>query len=322
MKRPILDRRSFLIGTGSALVGLGAGIPGEKVKIGIGASLGGVRPFQDNDPWNQDISRVAVDPKSDQLLKSIGLDKPLHSDFGTVYEGRPVGFGYVVVAGSQPRVPVRFDAYPDESDPGPYPIPPDAPIEGGVKAPAGDDRHVLVIDRDAWKLYELHSAFREGDGWRCGSGAIFDLANNTNRPFGWTSADAAGLPIFPGLVRYDEVVEVGAIRHALRFTCSKIRRAYVAPAKHWVNSLTDPAFPPMGMRVRLKKSFNLGGFPPQARTVLQAMKTYGMILADVGADWFVSGSHDMRWDVEDIGTLRRVKGRDLEVVKMGRVSTG
>jgi hypothetical protein len=256
------------------------------------------------------------------MIKSIGLEKPLHPDFGTIYENRPVGFGYIVVPGSQPRVPVRFDAYPEESDPGPYPIPPDAPIEGGINAPVGGDRHVLVIDRDAWKLYELHAAYRDASGWRCGSGAIFDLANNTNRPFGWTSADAAGLPIFPGLVRYDEVVGAGAIHHALRFTCAKIRRAYVPPARHWVNQLTNPNLPPMGIRVRLKKDFNLGGFPPQARTVLEALKRYGMILADVGADWFISGSHDMRWDVEDIGTLRRVKGRDLEVVKMGQVSTG
>ena len=317
-----LGRRQFCLGLATTLVGFGAGLPGSKVQLGIGASLGGTRPFQDNDPWNQNISEAAVDPRSNLLLKSIGLDKPLHPDFGTVYQGRPVGFGYVVVPGSQPRVPVRFEAYPEESDQGPYPIPLDAPIEGGEGAPAGDDRHVLVIDRDAWKLYEIHSSFREGDGWRCGSGAIFDLANNTNRPFGWTSADAAGLPIFPGLVRYDEAAEAGAIRHALRFTCARVRRGYVTPARHWANRLTDPNLPPFGMRVRLKRGFDLGGFPPQARTVLQALKTYGMILADIGADWFISGSHDMRWDVEDVGTLRRVKGRDLEVVKMGQISTG
>jgi len=247
--------------------------------------------------------------------------KPLHADFGTIYEGRPLGIPYMIVPGTQPRVPVRF-SYADESDPGPYPIPPDAPIEGGAGAPEGTDRHVLVIDRDAWKLYEMHDAWREGPGWRAGSGAIFDLANNTSRPFGWTSADAAGLPIFPGLVRHDEAVEAGVIRHALRFTCSKVRRAYVAPARHWVNRLTNPNLPPLGMRVRLKKGFRTAGFPPTARVILDALKTYGMILADVGGDWFVTGTHDMRWDDDALGSLRRVKGGDLEVVKMGPVVAG
>ena len=321
MIRPLFDRRTFFLGMASTLAALGAGLPGEKVKLGIGASLGGTRPFPDDDPWNQDISRAPADPNSAVLIKNIGADKPLHSDFGTIYQDRPVGFGYVVVPGTQPRVLVRFEAYPGESDLGPYPIPPDAPIEGGINAPPGDDRHVLVIDRDAWKLYEIHSAFREKDGWRCGSGAIFDLANNTNRPFGWTSADAAGLPIFPGLVRYDEAVEAGQIRHALRFTLSKIRGAYVPPARHLSTRYADPRLPPMGMRLRLRRDFSIGGFPPQARVILQALKTYGMFLADVGADFFVSGTHDMRWDVEDVGTLRRVKGRDLEVVKMGQIST-
>ncbi len=321
MNRPNLDRRSFCLGAASLLAGLGADAPGAKARLGIGASLGGARPFPDADPWNQDISRAPVDPNSSLLIKSIGLDKPLHADFGTIYEGRPLGIPYMIVPGTQPRVPVRF-SYADESDPGPYPIPPDAPIEGGAGAPEGTDRHVLVIDRDAWKLYEMHDAWREGPGWRAGSGAIFDLANNTSRPFGWTSADAAGLPIFPGLVRHDEAVEAGVIRHALRFTCSKVRRAYVAPARHWVNRLTNPNLPPLGMRVRLKKGFRTAGFPPTARVILDALKTYGMILADVGGDWFVTGTHDMRWDDDALGSLRRVKGGDLEVVKMGPVVAG
>jgi len=319
-----LNRRSFCLSAAAILSGLGSGPLsfGDRVKLGVGASLGGVRPFPDADPWNLDISRVPVDPKSDVLIKNIGLEKSLHADFGTVYDNRPIGIPYVVVPGTQPRVTIRFDKYGNESDPGPYPIPLDAPVEGGPNAPVGADRHVLVIDRDAWKLYELHEAFREGDGWQAASGAIFDLANNTNRPFEWTSADAAGLPIFPGLVRYDEVVDLGAIRHALRFTCAKVRRAYVAPARHWVNRVTDPNFPPLGMRVRLKKDFKTVGFPPQVRVVLEALKVFGMILADVGSDWYISGTHDMRWDDDALGSFRKVKGRDLEVVKMGQIVTG
>ena len=324
MDRRRLDRRTFCLGSAAILSGLGSArsSPQQRVGLGVGASLNGVRPFLDADPWNQEISRLPVDPKSDVLIKSIGLDKSLHADFGTIYENRPIGMGYVVVPGDQPRVPIRFDSVPHESDPGPYPVPLDAPIEGGPNAPVGSDRHVIVIDRDAWKLYELYAAFREGNGWRAGSGAIFDLASNTNRPFEWTSADAAGLPVFPGLTRYDEVVQAGAIRHALRFTCNKVRRAYVAPARHWVNRLTDPKLPPLGMRVRLKRNFDTSGFPPQARVVLEALKVYGMILADVGSDWYISGAHDMRWDDDALGTFRKVKGRDFEVVRMGKIVTG
>ncbi len=323
MDRPDLDRRTFCLGSVAILAGIGAAPPPapSRVSLGVGASLQGVRPFPDADPWNEPVAGLPVDPRSDLLIRGIGLDQPLHADFGTIYGNRPIGLSYVVVPGDQPRVPVRFDAYPEESDQGPYPIPLDAPIEGGPNAAVGGDRHVLIIDRDAWKLYELFAASREGNGWRAASGAIFDLANSTNRPFGWTSADAAGLPIFPGLARHDEVVQAGTIPHALRFTCRKVRRAYVAPARHWASPSTDPNLPPMGMRVRLKRNFDVSGFPPQARVVLEGLKTYGMILADIGGDWFVSGAHDLRWDDDALGTLRRVKGRDLEVVKMGPIAT-
>ena len=314
-----IDRRAFCVGATTAALGLAAGPPG--VKLGPGAELGGARPMPASDPWNQDVSRSAVDPRSDILIKSIGLDKGLHPDFGSVYDGRPIGIPYVVVPGTQPRVPVRFETA-HESDPGPYPIPPDAPIEGGPNPPEGGDRHVLVLDRDAWKLYELFAAFREGNGWRAGSGAIFDLTRNTTRPAGWTSADAAGLPIFPGLVRHDEAVGAGVIRHALRFTCPRVRRAYVAPARHWVHNLADPDLPLMGMRVRLKKAFDVSKFPPVARVVLEALKAHGMLLADIGGPWFISGAPDSRWDDDALSSLRRVKGRDLEVVKMGRIVTG
>ncbi len=227
---------------------------------------------------------------------------------------------YVVVPGTQPKVPVKF-AYSDESDPGPYPIPRDAPIEGGEKSQG--DRHVLVVDRDNRMLYELFAARRPsgGKGWEAGSGAIFDLNSNRLRPAGWTSADAAGLPIFPGLVRYDEVVGLGAVRHAFRFTVMRSRRAYVHPARHFASRLTETDLPPMGMRVRLKASYDARKFPPQARVVLEALKSHGMILADNGGDWFVSGAPDPRWDDEDLATLKRVKIRDFEVVAMGTLVT-
>lgn len=330
--RYTIDRRSFgfevVEGVAAALcLGMTAAAGAEPktgkqargVGLGPGASLGGLRPFPDHDPWNQDISRLPVDPKSDTLIQSIGLDKPLHPDFGTSYNGVPNGIPYIVVPGTQPRVPVQF-TYADESDPGPYPIPPDAPIEGGPNGPG--DRHVLVIDRDRWKLYELFSGTPRGNGWVAGSGAIFDLASNTSRPDGWTSADAAGLPVFPGLVRYDEVIGQRAIRHALRFTCARTRRAYVPPARHFASTNRDPKLPPMGIRVRLKAAYDITRFPPAARVILTALKTYGMLLADNGSDWYLSGAPDPRWDDDELGTLKRIKGHDLEVVRMGPLTTG
>jgi len=259
-----------------------------------------------------------VDPNSDVLIASIGADANLHPDFGADYNGGPFGIPYLVVDGSVPAVPVSF-AYANESDPGPYPIPPDAPIEGG---PSGSgDRHVLVIERDRWLLFELFSAYPAGEGWQAGSGAIFDLTTNTQRPAGWTSADAAGLPIFPGLVRYDEVVEQAEIRHAIRFTARYTRRAYVAPARHFASSDTSSARPPMGMRVRLKAGVDMSGYPASARVVLQALKTYGMILADNGSNWFISGAPDARWNDAELNTLKRIRGSDFEVVAMGPVIT-
>jgi hypothetical protein len=279
----------------------------------MGASLRGKQAFPLDNAWNRDISREPVDPSSDRLIASIGPDLSLHPDFGTVWQGAPWGIPYVVVAGPQPRVPVRFE-YADESDPGPYPIPPNPPIEGGPKATG--DRHILMIDRDNWKLYELFSAYPEGDGWRAGSGAIFDLSSNKLRPEGWTSADAAGLPVFAGLVRYDEVMERKAIPHALRFTVTRSRRAYVPPARHWASRSKDPSLPPMGMRVRLKAGYDISAFPPPARVILTALKKYGMIVADNGGNWFLSGAPDPRWPDAQIDTLKRVKGRDFEVVQM------
>jgi hypothetical protein len=287
--------------------------------LGPNADLNGRRPFPAANAWNTRIDTAAVDPRSSTLIASIGTRDHLHADFGADWDGGPFGIPYVVVSGSQARVPVSFE-YADESDPGPYPVPRTAPIEGG--ADSDGDRHVLVVDRDNWKLYELYAAYPKNGGrrWTAGSGAVFNLTKGTTRPAGWTSADAAGLPIFPGLVRYDEV-SAGVIKHALRFTVSRTRRGYVAPARHFASSNTSTALPPMGMRVRLKASFRISGYPKQARVVLQAMKTYGMIVADNGSDWYVSGAPDKRWDDEALNTLKRVPGSAFEVVKMGKVTT-
>lgn len=278
-----------------------------------GGSLQGRRPFPSDNPWNTDVSKAPVDPNSSTLIASCGLHN-LHQDFGTTYDGAPNGIPYVVVYDGQPTVPVSFD-YADESDPGPYPIPPNAPIEGG--SGSDGDRHVLVVDLSAWKLYELFDAHPQNGGtsWHAGSGAVFDLNSNALRPAGWTSADAAGLPIFPGLVRYDEVVEQHAINHAIRFTCPRTRKAYVSPARHFASGDTSSALPPMGMRVRLRASFDTTGFSPNVRVVLRAMMKYGMLLADNGSGWFFSGAPDSRWNEDELATFSRVPSSAFEVVK-------
>jgi hypothetical protein len=293
--------------------------PAATPDLGIGASLHGQRPFPNDNPWNQDISTMPVDANSSNLIASIGLSTGLHPDFGTVYNGAPNGIPYVVVAGTQTLAPINFTAYGDESDAGPYPIPANAPIEGGPSSTG--DRHVLVINRDNWKLYELARAFPLNGGatWNADCGAIFDLNSNASRPAGWTSADAAGLPVFPGLVRYDEVIEQSLIAHALRFTVQHSRRGYVYPARHFASSNTSVNLPPMGMRVRLKASFDISGFSPAMQVILRAMKTYGLILADNGSNWYISGAPDPRWNDGELATLSRVKGSDFEVVQMGTV---
>lgn len=313
-----MNTKRILALTLIGVAGLAMAAPAQKKPdLGVNASLNGRRPFPADNPWNTPIDRQPVDPNSDALIASIGHTR-LHPDFGANLDGRPYGIPYIVVAGNTPKVPVSFE-YKDESDPGPYPIPKNAPIEGGPQSDG--DRHVLVVDRDNWKLYELFSAFPQGKGWKAGSGAIFDLNGNKMRPAGWTSADAAGLPVFPGLVRYDEAVQQKAIEHAIRFTVRVSRRAYVHPARHWASSRKDANLPPMGMRVRLKANYDISKFPPTAQVVLKALKKYGMILADNGGNWFMSGAPDPRWPDSEIETLKRVNGRDLEVVKMGRIVT-
>jgi len=289
--------------------------PGSPV---VGGDLMGRRFFPADNAWNKDISGEPIDPNSNNLIASIGLNTGLHPDFGTVWEGAPIGIPYVLVSGNQSKSYVEFD-YADESDIGPYPIPPNPPIEGGTNGEG--DRHILMLDTDNWKLYELYAAYPTSRGWRAGSGAIFDLNSNALRPKGWTSADAAGLPILPGLVRYDEVMLRGEITHALRFTVQRSRRAYTHPARHFASSNTDPNLPPMGMRVRLKASFDISAYPAPVQVILRALKKYGMIVADNGSNWFVSGVPDSRWDDNVLRAIKNVKGRDFEVVKMGEIVT-
>lgn len=267
---------------------------------------GGLRScdlFPDTNVWNRRVDALPVAANSSTMVASVGASEDLHPDFGeTLAYGIPIN----VVTTATPKRPVTFD-YDDESDPGPYPIPTSPRIEGG------SDRHVLMWDIDACRLYELFAAEFNGSRWTAGSGAIWDLDSNALRPDGWTSADAAGLPILPGLVRYEEVSS-GAIEHAIRFTAPVTRSAHVYPARHHAGAGPSVSLPPMGLRVRLKASFDVSGFGPQARVILVAMQRYGMILADNGSPWFFSGSSDVRWDDDQLNQLKSLRGSDFEVV--------
>ena len=290
----------------AAVVGLAAAAPAQAPP-----RLAGCAVFPASNPWNQRVDKLPVAADSAAIVASIGRDAPLHADFGSgLWQGAPIGIPYDVVTRATPRSRVVFD-YADESDRGPYPIP------AGVHVEGGGDRHALLVDRSACRLYELYALRRESGRWHAGSGAIWSLRSNRLRPAGWTSADAAGLPILPGLARYDEVAR-GAIRHALRFTAPRTRRAYVWPARHFASDSTDPRLPPMGLRLRLKASFDVRSFPRQARIVLVALKRYGMLLADNGSSWYVSGASDRRWSNDQLHTLARVHGSDFEVVKPAR----
>jgi hypothetical protein len=278
-----------------------------------GPTLAGCPVLPPDNIWNTPVDTLPVDTRSALYINTIGANTGLHPDFGSgLYQGGPIGIPYVVVPGDQALADITF-RYDDESDPGPYPIPPDAPIEGGPESRG--DRHVLVLDRDHCVLYEVFSAYPQEDGsWRAGSGAIFDLQSNDLRPETWTSADAAGLPILPGLVRYDEVA-AGEIRHAVRFTVPRTRRAYIWPARHYASIRTEEQYPPMGQRFRLKASFDISGFSPEVQVILRALKKYGMILADNGSPWFISGVPDEHWNNERLVTeFRRVHGSDFEAV--------
>lgn len=306
-----LTAGSLLLFLVSAIVASGNELP----RSSIPSNPAGCPLFPANNVWNIAVDTLPVDANSDAYIATIGPDAYVHADFGSGEwppgSGSPIGIPYVEVPGSQPLVPVTFD-YDDESDPGPYPIPTDAPIEGGPNSDG--DRHVLVLERDNCLLYELYNAWPQPDGsWQAGSGAKFNLRSNVLRPAGWTSADAAGLPILAGLVRYDEV-QSGEIRHALRFTAPQTRQKYIWPARHYASNLTGPQYPPMGQRFRLRADFDESGFSPEVQVILRALKKYGMFLADNGSAWYISGVPDERWNNDHLHELHQVHGSDFEAV--------
>jgi hypothetical protein len=289
----------------------------------VAQTIDGCPVFPADNPWNLDISGYPVHEMSETWISKINEGQSaarqrLHPDWGSP---REYGIPFMVVDNSTPKVEIVYTDYGDESDPGPMPIPPNAMVEGGDDATG--DRHVLIINKDECKLYELFNAHKHqsGNGWNASSGAIFDLTINDHHPDGWTSADAAGLPIFPGLVRYDEV-KAGEIKHALRFTVPKTRRAYIHPARHYASQLTDAAYMPMGVRFRLKADFDISGFSNDAKVILTALKKYGMMLADNGSNWFITGATDPRWDDDAIGQLKQVPSTAFEAVNTGKIKFG
>ena len=290
------------------------------MSLGPLASLNGFVPFPSSNLWNTDISNAPVDPNSANFINYIGANVTLHPDFGSgLYGGQSIGIPYQVEAATQAKVPVKITEYPDNSDPGPMPIPANALIEG-YPHPGGGDRHVLVLDQGGCWLYELYYAGMKNGVWYAGSSAIWDMTINAQRPYTWTSADAAGLPIFAGLVRYDEVA-AGAINHAVRFTVPTTQEAFTPPASHWASSVTDSNAPPMGMRMRLKASFDISGFSPANQVILKALQKYGMILADYGSAIYIAGAPDSRWNNDDLGALKSITASSFDVVLMDAVYT-
>jgi hypothetical protein len=314
--------RRSLPALGAAILLVGAALaPGAASSSGLSASParaplgpheGSCPIYPSSNPLNQDISHAPLDPNSGRYLAAIGPGLHLHADFGS---NPSYGIPYAIVGPRQPKVPIRFSEFGEESNPGPYPIPPGAPVEG-----AGEegDRHVLVLQKGSCRLYELYAARHSGAGWEAGSGAVFNLRSNALRPEGWTSADAAGLPIFPLLVRYPEV-HAGQIDHALRVTVERTQRGYIHPATHFASSSSDPSLPPMGLRLRLKASFPLAGYHGEAVVVLRALKRYGLIVADNGSSWYITGAPDPRWNDEDLNQLKSVPGAAFEAVRTGPI---
>jgi hypothetical protein len=291
------------------------------MSLGQGVSLNGFLPFPSSNAWNQDISGAPVDPNSNAIINFIGPTVPVHPDFGSgLYNGSSMGIPYVVVGTGQNLVLINFTAYGDESDPGPIPVPASAPIEG-YPNPGTGDRHVLVLDNNDCWLYELYSSYPQADGsWNAGSAAVWDLLNYNMRPWTWTSADAAGLPIFAGLVRYDEVA-TGQVKHAFRFTLQSSRAAFVPPATHWASNSTNANAAPMGMRMRLKASFDISSYSATNQVILKALKQYGMIMADNGSSMYISGAPDDRWSNDDLHLLSNLSASDFEVIVMNSLYT-
>ena len=284
---------------------------GPRPANGSPTSLGRCSLMPRSSYWYANVSTLATHANSSAYIASIGATSGLKADFGSgLWDGGPIGIPYVVVPAGQPKVPIAFD-YADESEPGPYPIPADAPIEGGAQSTG--DRHVLVVDQTDCHLYETWSSTPDGAGWHAGSGAVFDLTSNALRPDGWTSADAAGLPILPGLVRYDEVA-AGHIDHAIRITVPRTQKTYVWPARHQASSRTDTNLPPMGLWLRLRADFDTSGFPHEAQVILEALKQHGAIIADNGSAWYMSGAPDERWNNDALATLHRVPGSAFEAL--------
>jgi hypothetical protein len=290
-------------------------LPGAQAAPGGPPRVGGCAVFPADNAWNRDISQAPVHPRSSRIitrLQAIGGDS-LHPDFG---ENPRYGIPFDIVPADQPEVRIRYQAYGDESDKGPFPVPPDARVEGGRRSDG--DRHVLVLRRETCELFELYRAFLRPDGsWEADSGARWDLSSNERRPLGWTSADAAGLPILPGLVRYSEVA-AGEVRHAIRVTFEQTRAAYIFPATHFASQSTSRDLPPMGMRFRLKASYDIGGLSPQARVIARAMQRYGLIVADNGSNWFFQGAPSPGWDDEQLNELKEIPGTAFEVVWTGK----
>lgn len=291
------------------------------ISLGQEASLNGFIPFPPDNLWNTNISSMSVDPNSANYINYIGSTATLHPDFGAgLYAGQSIGIPYQVVAQTQPFVTIKLGAYASESDPGPMPVPANALIEGFPK-PDNGDRHVLVLEQTGCWLYELYHAHKlSGGSWSGDSTAVWDMTIDEQRPYTWTSADAAGLPIFVGLARYDEV-SAGAINHALRFTIPTTQEAFVLPATHWASSVTDPNAPPMGTRLRLKASVDISGFPARDQLILTALKQYGMIVADNGSAMYVTGTTDNRWNNNELGELKTLTASDFEVVQLGTIYT-
>jgi hypothetical protein len=273
-------------------------------------AVGGCPVFPADNPWNQDVSTLPVAARSAQYVRSIGLGEHLHADVASTKYGIP----FRVVPATQKQVPIHFTAYGEDSDPGPYPIPRNAPVETGT------DRHVVVVQKSSCRLYELFNAHRRGKGWDADSGAVFDLRSDAVRPIRWTSADAAGLPIFPGLIRADDVVRDRAITHALRVTVPKTQKGFIFPARHQSSPNNGPNLPPMGLRLRLKAGFDLRPFKGQALVILTALKTYGMIVADNGAPWYITGAPDRRFNDRNLRTLGQVPGSAFEAVQTGDIT--
>ena len=280
----------------------------------LGRGTGDCPVFPESNPWHEKVNNLPISPLSSQYIASIGANVDLHPDFGSE---RAYGIPYAVVPANQPKVAIHFTAYGDQSNPGPYPIPANAPVEGGQSA--SGDRHVLVLQAGTCKLFELYNAYPNTDGsWNAGSGAVFNLRSNKLRPNGWTSADAAGLSIFAGLIRYDEIKR-GYINHAIRFTVPATQAGFIHPATHFASSSTNPDLPPMGLRLRLDASYPIARFPRTDRIILRAMKTYGLIVADNGSPWYFQGATDPRWNDNVLDDLKSVPGSAFQVVQTGAI---